>query len=118
MQQGRLGGYRNEGRIESKESAPTHTAFPDKTVPRIFNWCLLHKTADLLPPLTFSPILFSNDTDFCCPKLQGKGVSIVHNSVHNCMQWYKEVTQEVIPDADRLTARVLEERTGLRPSLL
>lgn len=34
------------------------------------------------------------------------------------MQWYKEVTQEVIPDADRLTARVLEERTGLRPSLL
>lgn len=74
MHQGPLAA--TEMRVESEKSTPILTAFPDKTLSRTFSYCLLHHTPDLLPPLTFPPILFFNYVDFCCYKLQRKRVSI------------------------------------------
>lgn len=54
---------------ESEKSTPIWTVFPDKTLSRIFTYCLLHLTPDLLPPLTFPLTSFFSNANFCCHKL-------------------------------------------------
>lgn len=78
-----------EIKAESKKSTPGLAAFPDKTLNIAFCYCLPHQTPDLLPPLTFPPVLFFNDDDFRSHKLQGKKVFIQTSGTIACSSTQK-----------------------------